>query len=65
MRNAGWQANGNIRIEVVCDRTTARTIASYLQEHYDDDYAMILFLSEVSVLRQEKFSSSPKGNRNE
>ena len=32
-----------------------RTIAAYLQEHYYADYAMILFLSDVEVLRPEKF----------
>jgi hypothetical protein len=63
VRDAGWQASGNIRIEVVCDRTTAQAITAYLQHHYYDNYAMILFMSEVSVLRPEKFSSSTTGSR--
>jgi len=55
VRDAGWEASGNIRIEVVCDADTAGTIAAYLQQHYYDDYAMIMFLSDVDVLRSEKF----------
>lgn len=58
IRDAGWRATSNIRIEVVCDQKTAQAISDYLQEHYYDDYAMILFLSEVRVLRPEKFSST-------
>ncbi|WP_241982275.1 P-II family nitrogen regulator [Cryobacterium ruanii] len=54
-RNAGWEANGNIRIEVVCDTVTAVNITAYFQEHYYDDYAMILFVSDIEVLRPEKF----------
>ena len=55
VRNAGWEASGNIRIEVVCDADTASTIATYLQTHYYDNYAMILFVSSIDVLRSEKF----------
>jgi hypothetical protein len=55
VRNAGWEASSNIRIEVVCDTATAATIASYLQTHYYDNYAMILFMSNIDVLRPEKF----------
>ncbi|MEO5780943.1 MULTISPECIES: P-II family nitrogen regulator [Arthrobacter] len=55
VRSAGWEANSNIRLEVVCDEETAGAIAAYLQEHYYADYAMILFLSDVEVLRPEKF----------
>lgn len=55
VRSAGWEANSNIRLEVVCDDATADSIAAYLQENYYADYAMILFLSDVEVLRPEKF----------
>ena len=55
VRNAGWEASGNIRIEVVCDTETAGAIAAHLQEHYYDNYAMILFVSDIEVLRPEKF----------
>ncbi|MGV8911479.1 MAG: P-II family nitrogen regulator [Rhodoglobus sp.] len=55
VRDAGWEASGNIRIEVVCEAETAEAIAAYLQEHYYADYAMILFLSDIEVLRPAKF----------
>lgn len=55
VRNAGWEQTGNIRIEVVCDERTATAIATHLKQHYYDDYAMILYASDVSVLRPEKF----------
>lgn len=55
VRNAGWEASSNIRIEVVCDAPTAQAIAAHLRAHYYDHYAMILFMSEVGVLRPEKF----------
>ncbi|WP_026548810.1 MULTISPECIES: hypothetical protein [unclassified Arthrobacter] len=55
VRSAGWEANSNIRIEVVCDDRTAGAIAAHLQEHYYQDYAMILFVSDIEVLRPEKF----------
>ena len=55
VRNAAWEVSGNIRIEVVCDAETAGAIAAYLQKHYYDNYAMILFKSDVEILRPEKF----------
>lgn len=54
-RSAGWQTDANIRLEVVCNEPTAETIAAYVRDHYYENYAMILFISDVSVLRPEKF----------
>lgn len=55
VRSAGWEASSNIRIEVVCDANTADAIATHLRARYYDHYAMIMFMSEVRVLRPEKF----------
>jgi len=55
VREADWEAESNIRVEVVCDEGTARRIAAHLQQRYYDNYAMILLLSDVEVLRPEKF----------
>lgn len=55
VRDAGWSSSGNIRIEVVCDPGIAEKIAARLRDKYYSDYAMILFLSDVSVLRPKKF----------
>lgn len=55
VRNAGWEHSANIRIEVICSSGTARNIATALREIYYANYAMILFIGEVEVLRPEKF----------
>lgn len=55
VRRAGWEAESNIRVEVICDDETAQRIAQHLRKHYYDNYAMILTLSDVEVLRPEKF----------
>ena len=54
-RDAGWDTDANIRVEVVCDDATAERIASEMRRRYYDNYAMILLLSDVQVLRPEKF----------
>lgn len=55
VRNTGWEHGANIRVEVVCENRMARAIADCLKEHYYKNYAMILFISDVEVLRPEKF----------
>jgi nitrogen regulatory protein PII len=55
VRDAGWGASSNIRVEVMCDARVSEVITTHLREHYYDNYAMILFLSDVEVLRPEKF----------
>lgn len=55
VRSSEWDATRNVRIEIVCDAATAEAIAAHLQANYYDDYAMILFMTDVAVLRPEKF----------
>ena len=55
VRSADWASSGNIRIEVVCGEVLAVSIEEYLFKHYYNDYAIIAFLSDVTVLRPEKF----------
>lgn len=55
VRNASWEASGNIRIEIVCDAATATKISEHLWQKYYENYAMILMTSDVEVLRPEKF----------
>ena len=55
VRDAVWGDSSNIRIEIVCDAKTAEAIAAHLQAHYYENYGMILFVTDVSVLRPEKF----------
>ena len=55
VRDAGWEANANIRIKVVCELDTAKAIAQHLKVKYYDNYAMIMMLSDVQVMRPDKF----------
>lgn len=54
-RNAGLDLTANIRIEVVCSEATATAITDAVKARYSDDYAMILFVSDVDVMRPQKF----------
>lgn len=56
VRDAGWLSSGNIRVEVVCSDELAGRIAKRLRDRYYDHYAMILFESDIRVLRPGKFS---------
>lgn len=56
VRSAGWSASSNVRIEVVCSEELAAKIAKEVSERYYADYAMILFESDIHVLRPDKFS---------
>ena len=55
VRNSASEASSNIRVEVVCDESTADAITRHLQEHYYDNFAMILFTADVAVVRPAKF----------
>jgi nitrogen regulatory protein PII len=55
VRSAGWDNDGNVRIEIVCSRQMAEHISNYVQRLYYADYAMICYLSPVEVLRSGKF----------
>lgn len=55
VRTAGWEHGANIRMEVVCEEATAERVVTYLRDNYYENYAMIVYVSEVKVLRPEKF----------
>lgn len=55
MRDAGWESSGNIRVEVVCDAELAERIAEKFRDRFYDHYAMILYISDIAVLRPDKF----------
>lgn len=56
IRDAGWTSSSNIRIEVICSDELAGTIADYMHDNYYSNYAMILYESDVRVVREQKFS---------
>ena len=56
VRDAGWASSSNIRIEVICSKQLAATITAYLHENFYSNYAMVVFESDVQVLREGKFA---------
>ena len=54
-RDATWGPHANIRLEVLCDVDTAQTICAALRERYSDNYAMVMYVGDVDVLRPLKF----------
>ncbi len=54
-RSAGWDADSNIRVEIICTRQIADAISECMREVYYDNYAMVLYSHEVDVLRPDKF----------
>jgi nitrogen regulatory protein PII len=54
-RKSDWVQEGNIRVEVICDPVLADRIAEQVRDRFYANYAMILFMQDVSVLRSDKF----------
>ena len=54
-RDGEWQCEGNIRIEVVCKANLAEAIMAHMSATYFDNFAMIIYSHDVTVLRTGKF----------
>ena len=54
-RDGAWPLSGNVRIDILCEAAVADAIAAHLQATYFTAYAMVCYLSDVSVLRSAKF----------
>jgi nitrogen regulatory protein PII len=54
-RTADWDQNLNVQIEVICDGSVAAAIAEHCRTSYSPNYAMVVYVSDVQVLRPEKF----------
>ena len=54
-RSALWGADRSIRMEVLCDETTSDVIIEHVEKHYFDNYAMVTYVTDVAVLRPDKF----------
>lgn len=55
VRGGDWDQNRNVCIQVICDEPTAQAIASHCHTHYYRNYAMVITIAEVEVMRPEKF----------
>lgn len=54
-RSGDWDQSQNIQIEVICSEEVASAIIDHCQKQYYSNYAMVLYVSDVEVLRPEKF----------
>ncbi|MFK7830168.1 MAG: hypothetical protein AB8B57_10350 [Congregibacter sp.] len=45
----------NLRIAVVCELDVAKKMSEPMREYYYRDYAMVIYLSDVDVQRDDKF----------
>ena len=54
-RGGGWDADSNIRIEIICRPTVADAITQFAQSEYFDNFAMVVYSHPVNVARANKF----------
>ena len=54
-RDATWEHGASIRLEIICDERLADAIAEFVRAHYYKKDAMVLLVSDVTVLRADKF----------
>lgn len=58
-RSALWGADRSVRMEILCDSTTSQAILGHVEESYFRNFAMVVFVADVGVLRPAKFSHQP------
>lgn len=54
-RGPGVEQGSNIRVEVICEEAMAWQIAETLHQQYFENFSMVLYLSDVQVIRGDKF----------
>ena len=54
-RSGDLEQTGNIKLEIICDAKTAAEVARKIHEKLFENFAVVLFTSEIAVLRSEKF----------
>jgi hypothetical protein len=54
-RDGAWEADRSVEIKVVCEADVAERLAAHVLAAYAANYALTLYLSDVGVLRPEKF----------
>ena len=55
MKEAAWDIDRMIELNVVADEAVIDALANHLLEHYAPNFALSMFLSDVQVLRPHKF----------
>ena len=52
-----WGADRSIRMEVLCDPATSLAITRHMEDAYFRNFAMVLYVADVGVLRRDKFTN--------
>jgi len=55
LHEGSWENDANQRIEVVCGAELARTLSDHLLANWYDNYRVVCWLTDVSVLRPQRF----------
>jgi len=55
VREGAWEADRTIEMKVICAPAVADTIAAQVLESYAANYSVVMYFSEVSVLRPDRF----------
>jgi nitrogen regulatory protein PII len=62
LRDGLWPENANIRIEILCDDTLATSLLDLLVENYYKNYTMVAYITDIGVLRPNKFVKPKQPN---
>lgn len=54
-KHGSFDANENIQLELLTTTATAEALATEIMQEFGQDYALVQWLSEVRVLRADKF----------
>jgi predicted nuclease with RNAse H fold len=54
-REGAWEADRTIEMKVICDAAIADAIAAHLLTTYSTNYSLVLYFSEVSVVRPDRY----------
>ncbi|WP_028453658.1 P-II family nitrogen regulator [Chitinilyticum aquatile] len=54
-QHGSFDANHNIQIELIAEAATAEALAETIQQRYGAHFALVQWLSDVRVLRPQKF----------
>lgn len=54
-KRGSFDANENIQLELITTTATAEALATEIIQEFGQDYALVQWLSEVRVLRADKF----------
>lgn len=56
VRAGEWEGERSIEFKVLCEEAVAHRLAAAVMENYSQHYALVLYTSDVGVLRGEKFT---------